>query len=231
MTTLAIDTSNDELGIALMKNDKIIGELITTSKNNHSEKLMPAIVDLMHRIEISQTDLSNIIVTRGPGSYTGSRVGLTTAKTMAWGQNIPLFTVSSLALLAMNGRMSSYYICPFYNARRGAVYTGLYKWQQNQLIEVRKETNLAMEAWLNELVSLDAQILFISPHMNVFEDMIHDQLTDRAILADISFQRPLPSNMYMMKDWLEAIDIHEATPNYLRKTEAETKLLNQKKGV
>src|SRR5699024_11510923 len=114
MVTLAIDTANDELGIALMKEQHIIGELITTSKQNHAVKLMPAIVDLMQRTEISQTDLSGIVVTQGPGSYTGSRVGLTTAKTMAWGLHITLFTVSSLEILAINGRFYSYYIFIFY---------------------------------------------------------------------------------------------------------------------
>src|SRR5699024_12803314 len=123
MVTLAIDTANDELGIALIEEQHIIGELITTSKQNHAVKLMPAIVELMKRTEISQSDLSSIVVTQGTGSYTGSRVGLTKAKKMAWGLNIPLYTVSGVALLAMNGRLTSDYICPYYNARRGAVFT------------------------------------------------------------------------------------------------------------
>src|SRR5699024_2234764 len=231
MITLAIDTANDELGIALMEEQHIIGELITTSKQNHAVKLMPAIVDLMQRTEINQSDLSSIVVTQGPGSYTGSRVGLTTAKTMAWGLNIPLFTVSSLALLAMNGRLTSDYICPFYNARRGAVFTGLYKWENNQLIEVQQETNIAMEDWLNDLVSLERQILFLSPHMDVFESMIIDTLSDQGIITDIPLRRPFPSNMHIMMNWLEEIEPHVVTPNYLRKTEAETKLLNEKKDV
>lgn len=231
MVILAIDTANDELGIALMKEQHILGELITTSKQNHAAKLMPAIVDLLQRTEISQTDLSKIIVTQGPGSYTGSRVGLTTAKTMAWGLNIPLFTVSSLALLAMNGRQTPHYICPFYNARRGAVFTGLYKWEQNRLIEVKQDINIGMEEWLNDLVLMEGKILFISPHMDVFESMISDKLANQAIITDIPLQRPIPSNMHIMLNWLESMNAHEVIPNYLRKTEAETKLLNEKRDV
>lgn len=118
MNILAIDTSNDELGIAIAKDDKVIGELITSSRQDHSTRLMPAIVDMMSRVYMDQAELDAIIVTHGPGSYTGTRIGITTAKTMAWALNVPIYTVSSLALLAMNGRLSSYYICPFFNARR-----------------------------------------------------------------------------------------------------------------
>src|SRR5699024_9814911 len=143
-------TANDELGIALMEEQHIIGELITTSKQNHAVKLMPAIVDLMQHTEINQSDLSSIVVTQRPGTYIDSRVRLTKANTMEWRLNIPLFTVSSLALLAMNSRLTFDYICPFYYARRGAVFTGLYIWENNQLIEVQQETNIAMEDWLND---------------------------------------------------------------------------------
>src|SRR5699024_11707763 len=142
----------------------------------------------------------------------GSRVGLTTAKTMAWGLNIPLFTVSSLALLAMNGRLSSHYICPFYDARRGAVYTGLYKWENNKLMEVKQETNIAMEDWLNELVSLEGKILFISPHMDEFESIINDTLSDKGLIVDVPLRRPFPSNMHIMMNWVEATEQHVVTP-------------------
>src|SRR5690625_4384662 len=107
MITLAIDIANDKLGIALMEEQHIIGKLIKISKQNHAVKIIQAIVDIMQRTEINQSDLSSILVTQGPGSYTGNRVGLTTAKTMAWRLNITLFTVSSLSLLAMNGRLTS----------------------------------------------------------------------------------------------------------------------------
>src|SRR5690625_2879886 len=176
MNILAIDTSNDVLGVAVTHDDKVVGEVITISKRDHSARLMPAIVDVMEQSNMASDALDAIIVAHGPGSYTGSRVGITTAKTMAWGLDIPIYTVSSLALLAMNGRLTSYYICPFYDARRGSVFTGLYKWEENRLIEVEQETNIDMKDWLHMLQSYDKPILFISPHLDVFQAFIHEQL-------------------------------------------------------
>lgn len=229
MNTLAIDTSNDELGVAITKEGRVIGELITTSKQDHSTRLMPAIVNLMERTNTLHSELDAIIVTHGPGSYTGSRIGITTAKTMAWGLNIPVYTVSSLALLAMNGRLTSFYICPFFNARRQAVFTGLYKWQEDKLMEIEAECNVTMEDWLAKLKLYNEPILFLSPHMDVFKEMIEENIGQQAIMLDETLQRPLPSNLHTMIDWTEEVNVHQVVPNYLRKTEAETKLQNKQK--
>lgn len=229
MNTLAIDTSNDELGVAITKEGRVIGELITTSKQDHSTRLMPAIVNLMERTNTLHSELDAIIVTHGPGSYTGSRIGITTAKTMAWGLNIPVYTVSSLALLAMNGRLTSFYICPFFNARRQAVFTGLYKWQEDKLMEIEAECNVTMEDWLAKLKLYNEPILFLSPHMDVFKEMIEENIDQQAIMLDETLQRPLPSNLHTMIDWTEEVNVHQVVPNYLRKTEAETKLQNKQK--
>lgn len=230
MNILAIDTSNDELGIAIAKDDKIIGELITSSKQDHSTRLMPAIVDMMSRTNMNQTELDAIIVTHGPGSYTGSRIGITTAKTMAWALNIPIYTVSSLALLAMNGQLSSFYICPFFNARRGLVFTSLYKWEGTRLVEVEKERNVLMDDWLDQLQDYDEPILFISPHVDMFEKNINEKMNERAIVITDALQRPFPSNMFTMLKWIDSVDVHQVAPNYLRRTEAEANLENKQKG-
>lgn len=230
MNILAIDTSNDELGIAIAKDDKIIGELITSSKQDHSTRLMPAIVDMMSRTNMNQTELDAIIVTHGPGSYTGSRIGITTAKTMAWALNIPIYTVSSLALLAMNGQLSSFYICPFFNARRGLVFTSLYKWEGTRLVEVEKERNVLMDDWLDQLQDYDEPILFISPHVDMFEKNINEKMNERATVITDALQRPFPSNMFTMLKWIDSVDVHQVAPNYLRRTEAEANLENKQKG-
>lgn len=230
MNILAIDTSNDELGIAIAKDDKVIGELITSSKQDHSTRLMPAIVDMMSRVYMDQAELDAIIVTHGPGSYTGTRIGITTAKTMAWALNVPIYTVSSLALLAMNGRLSSYYICPFYNARRGLVFTSLYKWEGMRLIEVEQERNVLMNDWLDQLKQYEEPILFISPQIDIFEESINEKMNEQAIIINDALQRPFPSNMLTMLKWIDSVDVHQVAPNYLRKTEAEANLENKQKG-
>src|SRR5690625_7700821 len=153
MYTLAIDTSNQVLGVALMKEHEVIGELVTNIAKNHSIRLMPAIDELLKELEVSPEQLEKIIVAKGPGSYTGVRIGLTTAKTLAWALNIPIIGVSSLKSLAYQGRFYNSVVCPFFDARRGLVYTGLYEWQANDMVAVQDEQNILMNDWLTELSS------------------------------------------------------------------------------
>ena len=98
MKILAIDTSNDVLGVALLSEDKIIGEYITNLKRNQSVRVMPAIERLLADCGTKPSELDKIVVAEGPGSYTGIRTGVTVAKTMAWSLGVPLSGVSSLAV-------------------------------------------------------------------------------------------------------------------------------------
>ena len=91
---------------------------------------MPAIQTLMKDCERVPADLTKIVVAKGPGSYTGVRIGVTIAKTLAWTLKIPLVGISSLEILASGtGRYFDGYVSPLFDASRGQVYTGLYQYQ------------------------------------------------------------------------------------------------------
>src|SRR5699024_7535301 len=169
---LAIDTANDVLSIAISKNNVIVAEHTTYIKKDHSSRLMPAVVDLMEKVELKTDELGAIVVGNGPGSYTGTRIGVTTGKTLAWALNVPLFPISSLAMLAYNGVMMKGYISPFFDARRQTVFTALYYADGETLTEVKKETNIPMKAWLEELKALNEEVILMSPHMKVFSEII-----------------------------------------------------------
>src|SRR5690625_4937033 len=151
MNILAIDTSNQVLGIAILGDGQIIGEMITNVKKNQTSRLMPAIHQLMEDIDMVPDQLDKIVVAKGPGSYTGVRIGVTTAKSLAWALSIPVVGISSLEVLAYQGRLYDSLICPFFDARRQRVYTGLYEWNDNQLNSVHEETNISMDNWLEKL--------------------------------------------------------------------------------
>ena len=124
MTILAIDTSNTALGVALLEENQVLGEYMTNLKKNHSIRIMPAIQMLMKDCERTPSDLTKIVVAKGPGSYTGIRIGVTIAKTLAWTLKLPLVGVSSLEILAGVGRYFDGYVSPIFDARRGQVFTG-----------------------------------------------------------------------------------------------------------
>src|SRR5699024_11938034 len=102
MNILALDTANDVLSIAISKNNVIVAEHTTNIQKDHSSRLMPAIVDLVEKVALKIEELDAIVVGDGPGSYTGTRIGVTTANTLAWALNIRVFHRSRLARMYFN---------------------------------------------------------------------------------------------------------------------------------
>lgn len=133
---LAIDTSTASLAIAAINDGAIAGEVHMSAERNHSMKLVPNIQDMLKGLQWKAKELNGIVVGHGPGSYTGVRIGITVAKTMAWALGIPLVSRSSLETLAFSGWMfrtsqadvgAACWLIPLMDARRGNVYTSIYE--------------------------------------------------------------------------------------------------------
>lgn len=224
---LAIDTSNQALGVALMQKNQLVAEVMTNINKDHSSRLMPVIVDLMERVDMTPEQLDKIIIANGPGSYTGTRIGVTTAKTMAWALDIPIYPISSLKVLALNGELFDGYICPFFDARRKTVFTSLYKSTEHTVLECEEECNISMNSWLTKLDYLDEKILFLSPHIEIYREMITEKLKNKAIIPEHPFHIAKPSNLFLLIKNEKSVDTHLVTPNYLRMTEAEVNWLKK----
>jgi tRNA threonylcarbamoyladenosine biosynthesis protein TsaB len=229
MTVLAIDTSNQALGVALLNEDKIIGEYITNMKKNHSIRIMPAIQMLMKDCERTPKDLSKIVVAKGPGSYTGLRIGVTIAKTMAWSLHLPLVGISSLEVLAAGaGRYFDGVVTPIFDARRGQVYTGLYHFQNEQLEAIQNDQLVMIAEWAEKLKSIKKQILFIGSDLAIHRPTIEEILGSQALFAEMTENNPRPSELALLGKNKPGEDIHSFVPNYIRLAEAEAKWLEAK---
>ncbi|HLS60027.1 MAG TPA: tRNA (adenosine(37)-N6)-threonylcarbamoyltransferase complex dimerization subunit type 1 TsaB [Virgibacillus sp.] len=229
MNVLAIDTSTHLMAVALVTNGQVVGKLTTNLPKNHSVRLMPAISKLMAEVEMSPKQLHKIVVGKGPGSYTGVRIGLTTAKSMAWALNIPVVGISSIQALAYQGRFFNSYICPFYDARRGNVYTGMYQWKHDKLVTVYQEENISMESWLDKLQLAGGEILFLSPDIELHKTMIIEKLPNTAIIPELIYHVLDPAHLAMAGMDEEADPTHMLTPNYLRLAEAEANWIKSQK--
>lgn len=229
MKILAVDTSNQVLSVALLNDKQIIGEITTNIAKNHSVRLMPAVEKLMKDVNVNPSELDRIIVAKGPGSYTGVRIGLATAKTMAWALNIPVIGVSSLEVLAYQGILFDGIICPFFDARRGLVYTGAYQWKNEKLETVMEEENILMTEWLEKLKESGEKVLFLSQDIEPFREVIAAYLQDKAVIADESFQLPRAAHLALLGKEREADSVHALVPNYLRLAEAEANWQKQQK--
>ncbi|GLY12441.1 tRNA (adenosine(37)-N6)-threonylcarbamoyltransferase complex dimerization subunit type 1 TsaB [Pseudobacillus badius] len=229
MKVLAIDTSTYTLGISLLDGEQVIGEYITNLKKNHSLRVMPAIDTLMKECEVKPADLDKIVVAKGPGSYTGVRIGVTIAKTLAWSLNIPLSGVSSLALLAASARLYPSYISPVFDARRGRVYTGLYRFEEGKLTVVDEDQNISLIDWCSRLKELKEEVLFVGQDVLLHEDSIRELLGGQALVRGDIFSAPRPADLARLGVEEPVVDLHSFVPNYIRLAEAEAKWLEQQK--
>ncbi len=230
MKWLAIDTSTLVMGVALVDENHVLGEVTTNMKKNHSVRLMPMVARLMEELELKVSDLDAVAVASGPGSYTGVRIGVTTAKTIAWSRNIPLIGVSSLAALAMNGVRFEGMVVPLFNARRDRVYTGGYRFVEGSLKTIYPDSVLPIDQWLKTLTG-KGPILFLGDDVSLFRERIVQALGDQAFfgLPAENISRASHVGWLGLKRWREEgkAETVNFAPEYLQLTEAEAKWLAQ----
>ena len=186
MPVLAIDTSNKTLSVAIVKDEGTIVEQTVPDTLQHSVKLMPAIQEVLQESQVSMQELTGVIVAKGPGSYTGLRIGVTVAKTLAKTLRIPLKAVSSLQAIAINvveAVPEGAYVVPFFDARRENIFTGLY--QVNQLFPqlVVPERHISWVDWLEELATYEAPLYFVGQLTDVQKELIVEKLGEKAVFT------------------------------------------------
>lgn len=220
MRILAIDSSTKVMGVAVFEDGKLLCEYITNTKLNHAVRLMPAIEQALDEAGVKPADLDRIAVTQGPGSYTGVRIGVTIAKTMAWTLNKDLVGVSTLACMAQNGAFFPGLVAPFFDARRDRVYAGLYKGKTS----VDSDQIIAVDEWLEHLQKQNESILFLGQDLNHFKGRIEEKLGSKAIFSPSSLNLPRPSELGLLGMELPPVDsIEHFVPEYLQMAEAEAK--------
>jgi tRNA threonylcarbamoyladenosine biosynthesis protein TsaB len=159
---LHIETSTELCSVALSRGDQCLAVRENSEGRNHAAMLTPFIDDLLNESNISPHQLDAVAVSSGPGSYTGLRIGLSTAKGLCYGGNIPLIAVSTLQAMSM-GFVQQYdvpafsLLCPMIDARRMEVYTALYDKDARQVKDISAEiiTEQSFATWL-----ADYQIFF-----------------------------------------------------------------------
>ena len=210
MNILAMDTSNKALSLALLHDKELLGQVTLNIKKNHSITLMPAIDFLMKSLDMKPTDLDRIVVAQGPGSYTGLRMAVATAKTLAHTLKIELVGVSSL--LALVPEQVEGLVIPVMDARRNNVYAGFYQSGQS----VRPEAHLPLAEVLEIAGVADQPVTFVG-ETAVFAEQIE------AALPGVSVQPTLPDAAAIGRLGLDlpAQSIHDFVPNYLKRVEAE----------
>lgn len=126
MKILALDSTAITSTVAVLEDDKLLAINTANVNNKHSETLLPMIKALLESLDITIDDISVFAVSKGPGSFTGIRIGSATIKGLAFGKKKRCVGVSTIEALKENLDGFEGIICPIMNARRGQVYTGAF---------------------------------------------------------------------------------------------------------
>lgn len=157
---LNLETATKTCSVALAESGTVLSkEELTSEKFSHAEKLNGFIESVLKSANKTIKDVDAVAVSEGPGSYTGLRIGVSTAKGICYGLDIPLIAVNSLKCLAAQVEAPSSYICPMFDARRMEVYTAIF----DENLNVIEDTNaLVVEQTVFEKWN-DCKLLFIGP--------------------------------------------------------------------
>lgn len=231
MKILAIDTSNHPMSVALVEDHQLKATMTLNMVRNHSIYVMPTINHLFSLVNWQPEDLDRVVVAKGPGSYTGVRIAVTTAKTLAMTLNIELVGISSLKVIAANvANVTNGLIVPFMDARRGNVFSGIYQYQGQKLVLTHEEQHIAFNELLDFLAKQQSPVYLVG---NLTSKITKNAkpLSDNVTL--LSPQYALPNTYQLAElgvDEDPVKDIDNFVPNYLRITEAESNWLKAHPG-
>lgn len=205
MKILYVDTSSDYLYSGIVINDVLVSECQEKLGKDLSKEALPRIIGVFKKANITPKDLDKIIVVTGPGSFTGIRIGVTIAKTIAWSLKIPIVPISGLTAMAISNKQEGYSM-PLIDARRGYVYGALYDNNINSIVE-------------------DSHILLDELVKKCYDYRPITVITNNEIVTDYNVNGYEPDILKIVTYFKnkEGLNPHMINPIYLKKTEAEEK--------
>ncbi len=222
MYILGIETATMTGSVALLSEDRLMAEYTLHSGVTHTERLLSAIDHLMQAAGLTMAALDAIAVSKGPGSFTGLRIGITTAKSLAYSLQTPVVAIPSLDALAAQYVFTPMLLCPILDARKREVYTAFYR---NTGAAVQRVSDYAVIAPDLVLQAITEPVLFLGDGVFRYRDIITTTLGALAHFADAAHGLPragliaqLGALRLQHGDTDQCFDL---TPLYIRKSDAE----------
>jgi tRNA threonylcarbamoyladenosine biosynthesis protein TsaB len=212
MRILSVDTSSERGSVCLMDGGEVAGEVRLACSIQHSERLFGSIEFLFRYVKFRLEDVDLFAAARGPGSFTGLRIGLAATAGFAAAFNKPAIGVSTLEALAWNAGETAALIAPTIDARRGEVYGGLYRRNGNELVEQQPPLVLKPAQWFESLPARD--VIVCGDGAIRYHDLTAGQ----------AHWKPPKLDLYLARAIAEIARIPGGgplQPLYVRKTDAE----------
>jgi tRNA threonylcarbamoyladenosine biosynthesis protein TsaB len=228
MKILAVDTATKSCSAAVVDDKRVCAELTTVNNETHSRHLMHMIDTVCDMSGLEIADMDGFAVTRGPGSFTGLRIGISTVKGLAWSLNKPAVGISSLDALAWQSVPAAYPVCTLLDARKQEVYYCLYRFQDGELKKNGSEQVVSLARAINDIRE---PCLFIGNGANLYKEEILQKLGELAHFAgwnqDVIRASSVAGLSLERFNHCQTDDVALLVPNYIRKSDAE---IHQKKG-
>ncbi len=232
MLILAFETTAKAGSVALLEENKLLGESYQNTGLTHSQTLMVMAEDLLKQCGKTVSDITAVAVAEGPGSFTGVRIGVAAAKGFAWGGELPCYGISTLEAMAETFGAWQGYVCPCMDARRAQVYNALFYVNFGKLERIREDRAISLAELGEELKTLEGPIFLVGDGAALAHKTLGGKLANLILPPEHRMhQRASGAALAAAKKIAagEAGDANALAPNYLRLSQAERERLEKEK--
>lgn len=225
MKILGIDSSGMVASAAVTADNTLVAEFTVNNKQTHSQTLLPMIDQVVQMSGIALQEMDAIAIAAGPGSFTGLRIGASTAKGLGLALDKPLVSVPTLEGMAYRLVGCNGLVCPMMDARRNQVYTGIYRVTAEQLEVVADQKAVDVQEILQELAEYQEPVIFLGDGVPVYQETIAACYPGEYQLAPLHLSRQSAAavaalgEIYYRQGKIQTAQEHH--PVYLRKSQAE----------
>ncbi|KMT23348.1 tRNA (adenosine(37)-N6)-threonylcarbamoyltransferase complex dimerization subunit type 1 TsaB [Clostridium cylindrosporum] len=225
MRVIAIETSSTVASVAIVNDEKIESEIFINNKLQHSTILFPMIESILSTLSINMDSIDGVVVSGGPGSFTGLRIGVATAKGLVQGSERKFIGVSSLDSLAYQNGSFNGLMCPIVDALHDNVYTSLYKVGKNDVDRITDYDALHIDELIESLREYEERIIFIGDAVSLHREKIESIIGSRAEFSLTMNNSPRAATLGLIgiERLSKGIEdsIYSFGPVYIRKSQAE----------
>ena len=225
MKILAIDSSGLTASVALVEDSLTIAEYTVNYKKTHSQTLLPMLDEVAKMIELDLDTVDAIAVAKGPGSFTGLRIGSATAKGLGLALDKPLIEIPTVDGLAYNLWGAKDLVCPLMDARRNQTYTGIYAFENGELQVLEPQCAVDIIEIIKKINELERPVVFLGDGVPVFHDQIAESVRVPYSFAPSHLNKQRAGAVaalaftYLKKG--QTVSAAQHQPDYLRLSQAE----------
>lgn len=225
MKILAVDSSGLVASVAIVEDDNLVAEYTMNYKKTHSQTLLPMLDEIVKMTETKLESVDALAVAKGPGSFTGLRIGVATVKGLALSLDKPIVGIPTLEGLAANLYGVQSLVCPLMDARRNQVYTGIYRFEGQSMKVVKDQIAVDVLEIVDALNRIGQDVIFLGDGVDVYKDAILSSIQVPCSFAPAHMNKQRAGALavrameYMKNGVMDAADSFE--PEYLRMSQAE----------